>query len=385
MRIGILLPSIYASKRYGEGRIFAPLPLAVDLANGLVERGHDVYFYSAAEVQTKAHLVAGDSKQIDTDPFYFQFRYRESDEQKYTAFEVLKRDYEYALTLRAYRDGSQRKLDIIHSYHDFGAHYFNELTNFPTVYTLHDPLPQHADTLEYFRHTQFAHHNYISISNSQRKGIVPLHFAATIYHGLDMSQYEFDADPGAHVMYFGRVMEDKGTDIAIAAAKAAGVPIHIATSAIRGNRSAEFYDTKIAPHIDGKSVVLSGYLEGKAKSDFIKKAKAFIFPLRWEEPFGLVMIEAAACGVPVVAYNHGSVSEIVQDGVTGFVIEEKDDADVSHRQIKKTGVAGIVEAIGRLGEINRTACRKRAEDVFSIQRMVSDHEQLYESIVSGQK
>ena len=404
MNIGILLPSIYASKRYGEGRIFAPLPLAVALADELVTRGHEVLFYSAAEVQTKATLIAGNSDLVATDPYYFQFRYREGDEQKYTAFEILKRDFEYDLTERAYQDAREGKIDIIHSYHDFGAHYFNELTGFPTVYTLHDLLPQLRDTLEYFRYDRFKHHEYISISNAQRTSVVPMHFAATIYHGVRLEEYDFHGSSDNHFIHFGRVMEDKGTDIAIAAAKAVGMPLHIATSNIRGNRSALFYDTKIAPAIDGTSVTLAGYLSGKEKSDFIGNGKAFLLPLHWEEPFGLVMIEAMACGTPVIAYNRGSVAEIVKDGVTGFIIEpEEEDIKLDRKRfnllasgkkvkpflgghswiIKKRGIEGMIEAMKRIGEIDRTACRRHVEEHFIVEKMVEGYERVYQKILAS--
>lgn len=384
MRIGILLPSIYASKKYGEGRIFAPLSLAVGLADTLIMRGHTVTFYSDSAVLTKANLVSGDHDLVAHDPYYYQFRYREAAEQKFAAFEILKRDYEYDLNLRAYKDAAEGKLDIIHSYHDFGAHYFNELTKFPTVYTLHDPLPQTSTTLEYFRYHRFSHHNYISISDAQRRSVVSMNFVATIYHGLALDDYEVDLYPDNHLVYFGRVMEDKGADIAIEVAKTVGVPIHIATSSIRGNQSQVFYDTKIAPHINGSTVALSGYLVGQKKSDFIKKGKAFILPLRWEEPFGLVMIESMACGTPVIAYNRGSAAEIVEDGVTGFIIDPDEKGNWRNKGrwiIKKTGINGLIEAVKRIGEIDRLACRKRVEDHFTLSRMVTDHEAVYKKIL----
>jgi UDP:flavonoid glycosyltransferase YjiC (YdhE family) len=185
MRIGLLLPSIFGANRYLKGRIFAPLSPAVALADKLVEKGHEVFFYGSRDVQTKAQIVPGDWELTDSDPFYFLFRNRDPQEQKYSTMEIIKRDFEYDLTMRAYDDAvNKKKLDIIHSYHDFGAHYFNELTHFPTVYTLHDPLPQVKDTIEYHRLSKFPNHNYVSISDSQRKGIVNLNFAGTVYHGL---------------------------------------------------------------------------------------------------------------------------------------------------------------------------------------------------------
>ncbi|MBU1327036.1 glycosyltransferase [Patescibacteria group bacterium] len=386
MRIGILLPSIFTSKRYGEGRIFAPGDLAIKLADGLVSRGHEVKLYTSKDVVTKAQVIPGNSNYTDSDLKYFLFRYRDTLEQKYSIAEITKRDFEYDLTLKAYQDATKGELDIIHSYHDFGAHYFNELTGFPTVYTIHDPMPQTKDTIEYQRYLRFAHHNYISISFSQRKNIIPMNFVATIYHGVSLTDYEFSGKSGEYLTYFGRILADKGVDIAIAAAKQAKIPFVLATSNIRANRSGAYYDEKIAPQIDEKMVRTVGFLTGKAKSDYIKRAIALVFPLKWEEPFGMILIEAMACGVPVIAYNRGSVPEIVRDGVTGFIIEA-DETDKSYKTnksnwlIKKTGAEGLVEAIGRIGEIDRDACRKHVEENFTVEKMTSSYEAVYQQII----
>lgn len=382
MRIGILLPSIFTANQYLKDRIFAPLYPALDLANTLVDRGHEVFFYSSADVQTKAHVVGGDEELIKKTPFYYLFRYREALEQKYSAIEIMKRDFEYGLTMRTYKDALSGKLDIVHSYHDFGAHYFDELTKFPTIYTLHDPMPKTKDTIEYFRLSKFKNHNYVSISNSQRNGVIKINFVATVYHGINLKDYEFNDKPENRLIYFGRILEDKGADLAIEVAKSLKIPIHIATSSIRANRSGEFYDTKIAPQIDGKNVILEGFLAGRLKSDFINKGKAFLFPLRWDEPFGLTMIEAMACGTPVIAYNRGSVSEIVRDGLTGFIIEPEDSVLDSKWIIKKKGMAGLEEAVGRIGEIDRKACRKHVEDNFTVEKMADGYEKVYRTILN---
>lgn len=384
MRIGLLLPSIYGANRYLKGRIFAPLAPAVALADKLVEKGHSVFFYGSGDIQTKAEIIPGDPKLTDSDPFYYLFRYRDPQEQEYSTAEIIKRDFEYDLTMQAYDDAiNKKKLDIIHSYHDFGAHYFNELTKFPTIYTLHDPLPQTKDTIEYRRLSKFKQHNYVSVSNSQRKGAIDLNFVDTVYHGLDIKDFEFDNDPEEQLIYFGRVLEDKGVDVAIKIALDLKIPLHIATSTIRANKSEDYYNSKIAPYIDGKKVVLRGFFEGKEKSDFIKKGKAFIFPLCWEEPFGLTIIEAMACGTPVIAYNRGSVSELVRDGVTGFIIDP-DDEDRPGKGtwiIKKQGEEGLKEAVKRIGEIDRMACRQHVEDNFTVEKMVEGYERVYSEIL----
>jgi glycosyltransferase involved in cell wall biosynthesis len=301
MRIGLLMPSIFMHKRWGEGRIFAPGSLAIALADGLADIGHDVFMYTSPDVSTKATIVAGDTKLLEKDFEYFLFRNRNEEDRKYTTLEIRKRDYEYALTLKAYNDAKDGKLDIIHSYHDFGAHYFDELTGFPTVYTLHDPIPKEGDlTVEYFRMKRFSHHNYISICNNLRNGI-KMNFIKTIYHGVKFDEFEYGVGNGGYLIFLGRILDDKGPHIAIEVAKSCGIPIKIASSFMRANLSQQYYEEKIRSNVDGKTVIEVGYMLGKDKSQFINQALAFIFPLKWEEPFGMVLIESMACGTPVIA------------------------------------------------------------------------------------
>ncbi len=369
MRIGLLLPSILASEKFFKNRIFAPIFPAIDLANGLVERGHEVFFFTAQGVKTKAKLIPGDDELTRDDLRYRQFRYRSILEQGFTRKEIVKRDYEYELTMQAYKYGLEKKLDIIHSFHDFGAHYFNELTGFPTIYTLHDPLPEEKNSIEYLRFSKFPHHNYVSISNSQREGIPHLNFVATVYHGIDASVYEFSKKDEGYLIYFGRVIEDKGVDLAISAALSLKMPLKIATSSVIDNRNKEYFAKKISPFIDGKKISMMGFLSPKEKVDFIKRAKAFVFPLRWNEPFGLTIIEAMACGVPVVAFSKGSVPELVKDGKTGFVV----DPD--------RGLEGIESAIKKIDQIDRGVCRRHVEEKFTIEKMVDGYEAVYRRIL----
>jgi glycosyltransferase involved in cell wall biosynthesis len=373
MRIGLLLPSIYMHKRWGEGRIFAPGSLAIALADGLVESGNKVFFYTSPDVQTKAKIIPGDLDLLVKDFEYFLFRNRSEEDKKYTTIEIRKRDYEFDLTTKAYKDAEDGKLDIIHSYHDFGAHYFSELTKFPTVFTLHDPIPKEGDlTVEYFRMKRFAHHNFVSISDNQRVGI-PMNFIGTVYHGIHLENYDFGEGKGGYLIHFGRLLEDKGAHTAIEVAKIAKVPLKIATSFQRANMAEKYYLEKIKPHVDGVHVSEIGFMKGKEKSEYINQASAFIFPLQWEEPFGMVLIESMACGTPVIAYARGSVPELVKDGVTGFLVNSSDDKKCGDWVIKKTGIDGLIEAVGRIREIDRNNCRKHVEENFTVEKMTQNY------------
>jgi glycosyltransferase involved in cell wall biosynthesis len=175
----------------------------------------------------------------------------------------------------------------------------------------------------------------------------------------------------------------KGHDIAIAAARGAGMPLTFATWMSDAVKETPYFKEKIAPFIDGKNIVLNSLMQGVSLASAYQKAKALIFPIQWEEPFGLVMIESMSCGTPVVAYNRGSVAEIVKDGVTGFVIDP-DDTDRPGKGtwvIKTQGIEGLVEAIKRVGEIDRAACRRHVEEKFTIDKMVEGYENVYKKVL----
>ena len=150
-----------------------------------------------------------------------------------------------------------------------------------------------------------------------------------------------------------------------------------------------YWESEVFPHIDGKNILYESVLPKEALHQRYGNAKALLFPIHWEEPFGLVMIEAMACGTPVIAYNRGSVSEIVRDGVTGYIVDDdrsnkSDKTNTSNLIIKKKGIAGLVEAIKRIGEIDRSACRKHVEAHFTVDRMVTGYEQVYKKVLGEQ-
>ncbi len=354
--------------RFGD-MIFAPRELAVWLANGLVERGHDVFFFTAPDVPTKATIVAGDMGLME-DIQEDKLASAAGERMKWASFYTRKRNYELDLTERAYAMAREGKLDIIHSYHDTLAHFFDELTGFPSVYTLHDPLPI-SGTLPYWLLAKFADHRYISISDAFREqGSLKLHFIATVYHGVpEVPVLSRGSAKEPYFAFMGRMAPEKGVSDAITLAERSGIPVHIATSNRAENTHTQFFQTEVAPRLGFGKAELVGFMDARAKDEFFGGALAFIFPIHWEEPFGMVMIEAMACGTPVIAYNRGSVSEIVKDGVTGFIVEPE------------RGVEGLVEAVKRVGEIDRAACRRHVEENFTVEKMVEGYEKVYKKVL----
>jgi glycosyltransferase involved in cell wall biosynthesis len=205
----------------------------------------------------------------------------------------------------------------------------------------------------------------VSISHAQRDPIPDANWIGTIYHGLPRDLLAFRREPDEYVAFLGRISPEKRVDRAIAIAKACGCPIRIAAKVDDADR--EYFEREIRPLLDDPSVEFIEEIGDAQKSDFLGGARALLFPIDWPEPFGLVMIEAMACGTPVIAFRGGSVVEIVDDGVTGFVVDSVEEA---------------IEALKRVDSIDRQRCRAEFERRFSAERMAADHLQLYEMAIA---
>lgn len=225
----------------------------------------------------------------------------------------------------------------------------------PTLTTLHGPiLPANE---RYF--TAFGDHPYVSISDAQRAGSPELNYVSTIYHGIETDHFAVAPKQG-YLLFLGRISPEKGAHLAIEAALAADIPLVMAAKIDPFDR--EYFEARIAPHIDGSRVRFLGEVAGERKYEVLRGASAMLHLVQWEEPFGLAMIEAFASGTPVIAMPHGSIPELVAHGRTGFVVRS---------------VAQAVEAIAQLDRIDPMACRAEAVARFDVRRMVADYVDLY--------
>ncbi|OGK26122.1 hypothetical protein A3D80_01460 [Candidatus Roizmanbacteria bacterium RIFCSPHIGHO2_02_FULL_40_13b] len=382
MNIGLLLPSVYMGKKY-TNKIFAPKQLFLDLADGLVARGHTVYVYASPDTKTTAHLISGHHEFIDKDFMSVKFKGLEKLTKKRYAHLTTKTEYEIDLSIKAYVHAKEKKVAIMHSFHDFIAHYINQLANLPTVYTIHDPLPR-KDLLEYWRIKHFSHDNYIFISQSHLKNFHgSVKSAGVAYNGVDIRKFSFRQEEGTYLAFIGRYIKEKGVEHAISASKSAGILLKLIGD--DAYRALPYYQTYVLPHLKHGVLEDETFFGESDRSEFLKNAKALLFPILWEEPFGMVMIEAMSSGTPVIAYNRGSVSEVIRDGVTGFII----DPDNVRRPgkgswiIKEQGIAGLAEAVKRIGQIDRAVCRKHVEDNFTIEKMIDNYENIYKKIINS--
>ena len=203
----------------------------------------------------------------------------------------------------------------------------------------------------------------VSISDAQRAPLPDAHWAATVYHGLPVDLLPFHPAPGSYLAFLGRISPEKGVDRAIAIAIASGMPLRIAAKVDAADR--EYFEREIRHQLEHPLVEFIGEIDEGQKSAFLGGASALLFPIDWPEPFGLVMIEAFACGVPVVAFPRGSVREVIEDGVTGFIVDSVD---------------GAVAAARRIGTLSRQRCRQVFDHRFSAARMAADYERVYERL-----
>lgn len=382
MKIAVIAPSIYMSEKTYPKRIFAPRVVDLQIADGFAEREHEVTLFSAPDIKTKAKLVGGAEVLLKGDLLRDKFFNRELlPEYKLQSSIESQNFYTLDLIGKAFKEGLNSNFDIIQT-DDPLVHSLVELSNCPVLFTFHDPLPR-PQSLDFWFLDRYKDHNFISISMAQRRGEPRLNFVGNVYHGLDLTLYQASFEKGIYLAYFGRLLVQKGPDIAIKAAKETGEVIKIASDKTHFNT--EFVKKNVLPFINGNTVEYVGLMvTSEGKNSFLNKAKALMMSILWDEPFGLVMIEAMACGTPVIAYNRGSVSEIVRDGLTGFIIDQ-DNEDRSGKGtwvIKKQGIEGLVEAIKRIGEIDRRACRKHIEDNFTVEKMVDGYEKVYSQIIN---
>ena len=228
----------------------------------------------------------------------------------------------------------------------------------PFVLTLHGPHV--ADLSEYYSY--FPKVNYVCISDAQRE-TETMPRMRTIHHGIDVESYRLVEEKKQYLSFIGRIAPLKGTHLAIDVAKRTGIPLKIAGDIQPTNR--EYFESKVKPHIDGRLIEYIGLADLKAKNELLGNSMAMLFPIQWNEPFGLVMVEAMACGTPVLAMPGGSVPEVVQDGVSGYVCR-------SVRDMTK-----------RVRELNfkPSAIRSYVEENFSVERMVRNYVKLYEQII----
>jgi glycosyltransferase involved in cell wall biosynthesis len=255
------------------------------------------------------------------------------------------------------------KFDVIHAHIDWMHLPLLRRLNVPFLTTMHGRLdfPGLPELIRAFRSAPF-----VSISNNQRRPLGEANWLGTIYHGLPADLFQPSYGRGGYLAFLGRLTADKGPEAAIRIARAAGMPLRIAAKLPRAER--QYFKQRLEPQIDGRQIRLVGEVNDEAKQRFLADAAALLFPIDWPEPFGLVMIEAMACGTPVIAFRSGSVPEVIDEGITGFIAETEADA---------------VQAIQRLDKLSRYEVRAQFERRFTAKRMAQGYVAHYRALVDA--
>lgn len=253
--------------------------------------------------------------------------------------------------------------DIVHDHTVLGPVYAERFPGLPVVTTVHGPLNEELADI-YGRLASRV--PVVAVSHAQCRPVPHIPIARVIHHGIDADDFPFGDGDGGYALFLGRLSPDKGAHRAIEVARKAEVPLLIAGK-MREVWEREYFATMVEPHL-GAGVEYLGEVPHEEKLQLLARARALLFPIRWNEPFGLVMLEAMACGTPVLAFPEGAAPEVVDDGRTGFLCEDE---------------AAMAEALSRVGQIDRRACRAAVEGYFSTERMVREHLELYEQILAA--
>jgi glycosyltransferase involved in cell wall biosynthesis len=314
------------------------------LTEELVRLGHEVTLFASGDSETKAKLVPACPRALWRDE---------------SCRETL--PHHVRLMDLVFQDAS--RFDVIHFHCDYLHFPLLRRDPCPSVTTLHGRL--HVPDLQPLL-DEFADVPLVSISNDQRRPIPWANWQATIYHGLPRDLHTFRERPGEYLAFLGRISPEKRLDRAVAIAHQAGRRLKVAAKIYPEERG--YFHQTIEPllHESRSWVEFIGEVGGREKDEFLGNALALLFPIDWPEPFGLVMIEAMACGTPVIAWRNGSVPEVIEDAVTGFVVDS---------------IAGAVQAVGRVASLSRHACRRVFEERYDAVRMARDYLEVYRRLV----
>jgi len=365
MKIAIVVPHIFMWDKILKSNIFAPGLLAIELANRLYEKNHEVFLYSAGNIKTKAKVIQLNLSKVEKELKRRNLNLIGLIKKDVATYHKLFKIIELSILSKAYLD--ENKYQLIHVFVTNGPEgpIFSRLIKKPIVFTLHDPFK--LNFTDYESHDLIKDVKFTSISKNQGLLVPQLKITRTIYNGIDFDKFKFNKKPKNYFAYYGRIIQQKGVHTVIKVCLETKNRLKIAGLHYEGHGGNHYWSKKILPYIDNKNIQYSGFLTNqKDKNKFLGNAKALLCPIEWDEPFCLAIIEANSCGTPVIAYNKGSIPEIVKNGINGFIVKNK-------REMKK--------AMKEVGNINRWKCREYAKSRFNIEKMVCGYENLYKELI----
>ena len=331
-RVAVLSPVAWRTppRQYGAWET-----VASNITEGLVARGWDVTLFATGDSVTRAHLHAVVDKGYEEDCAI---------DPKVAEYLHISEAFEHAA-----------EFDLIHSHYDFMALSYSRLVRTPVLTTIHGFSSSQIIPVYQKYHDGY----FVSISDSDRAP--GLSYLATVYNGIDLALYPYQKSGGQDLIFLGRIHPDKGVHLAIAVARLSGLPLLIAGII----QDKEYFRTQVEPYLDDREIRYIGPVDVPGKNELFGRARALLHLNTIPERFGLVLAEANAAGVPVVAMDLGSCREVIQEGQTGFLVNNVNEA---------------VRSLERISEIDRAACRKRVQECFSVDTMVEAYERVYSTI-----
>ena len=329
------------------------------LTEELVKRGHDVTLFATKDSVTSAKLV---------------------DVLPYPA--AKKRIFgwggtDYSLTSLTKAVEMENEFDVIHTHIGQVAYYFANLIKTPIVETIHSPihkipkryLPKKKIQDRYLKDSRnrYKKMHHVFVSKNQKKNAFMQNSGSVIHNGIDLEEFKFKKDPQDYFLYLGYITSNKGAHLAVKAARRARVKLKLAGSY---KHCEKYFEEEIKPYLKKGKIEYVGVVNPVQRNRLLGGAKAILVPVQWEEPFGLIMTEAMACGTPVIGFDKAAVPEIVKDGKTGFIVKDFKE---------------MAKAVKRVGEIDRSACRAYVEKYFSVEKMVDGYEGVYEKAIENFK
>ena len=312
------------------------------LTEELVRRGHKVTLFASADSKTSAELV----------PIWSSSLWKANLATPHAVFGLM---YKKLFEM-------QDQFDIIHDHCEFYTTPYTQFLKAPVVSTIHHPM--YEELIVLFKN--FPKVNYVAISKNQKRTAPGVNIVRTIYNGLPIQDYPFNPKPKDYLLWLSKVYPGKGPAEAIEVAKRAGEKLILSGNIPK--EYGDYFEYRLKPMIDGKQIQFVGASNFEKKIELFKNAKAVLYPIKRPEPFGLVVIEAMACGTPVIAYKEGAMAELIKDGETGFLVSNQDE---------------MIEALKKVHRIDRSICRAHVEKNFPLRRMVNRYERLYKKLLKN--
>lgn len=393
MRIALVVPHMFMQDELLDKVIFAPGKLAISLAEGFSNRGHDVTLFSPGKVLGNFKNITADISLINKDLESRGYDINTLIQKHPLTYITFARQLQSEIISKAYKMANEGYFDLVHVYitEEDIALEFAQLCNKPVIFTHHEPfnfLTKYRTSFEKYQDL-----NWLSISYSQRKTIKSkMNWVANIYHGIESFGDPDFSKNKEYFAYLGRIIEPKGVHLGVEAIKKVNklktlnskpIILLIAGKYYYSNKKDDYWTTKISPNLS-ENVRYVGFKATKEERfEFLKNAKALLVPSTWEEPFGMVLIEALSVGTPVIGLDNGAIPEIVEDGINGLLVksEYKMSNFADEKKLDEWKVVNnLVGALLKIDDIDRRKCFESFDKKFREERMIREHLEVYEKV-----